>query len=63
MIEDPSCLPVIYAAPEDADWTDEKVWAAANPALGDFRGIDEMRTFARKAKAYRRSRTRSVSCT
>jgi phage terminase large subunit-like protein len=27
--------PVVYAAPEDADWTDEGVWRAVNPALGD----------------------------
>lgn len=45
---DPTFLPVIYEADQDADWTDEKVWRAANPALGDFRSLDEMRTaFAR----------------
>lgn len=34
ILDDPTFLPVIYAAPEDADWTDPKVWAAANPNLG-----------------------------
>jgi phage terminase large subunit-like protein len=33
---DPARLVVTYAAPPDADWTDEAVWAQANPALGDF---------------------------
>jgi phage terminase large subunit-like protein len=47
---DPTFLPVIYAAPQDADWTDEKVWAAANPAFGDFRDIEELRMHAHRAK-------------
>lgn len=49
-VEDPSFYPVIYAAPEDADWLDESVWKAANPALQDFRDIDEMRALAHRAK-------------
>lgn len=47
---DPTFLPILYEAPVDADWTDEKVWKAANPALGDFRSIEEMRTAADRAK-------------
>jgi len=31
IIEDETFLPVIYAAPDDADWTDEQVWRDANP--------------------------------
>jgi len=31
---DPTFYPVVYGAPEDADWTDPKVWRAANPSLG-----------------------------
>jgi len=50
VIEDPSFYPVIYSAPDDADWTDEKVWAACNPALGDFRDLEEMRSLCREAK-------------
>jgi phage terminase large subunit-like protein len=50
IINDPSFYPVIYAAPKDADWLDEEVWKAANPALQDFRDIDEMRAMAHKAK-------------
>jgi phage terminase large subunit-like protein len=48
---DPSFLPVLYEAPIEADWTDEAVWHAANPALGDFRSLEEMRTVAARAQA------------
>lgn len=47
---DPSFLPVIYEAPNDADWTDERVWHLANPALADFRSLEEMRVLAARAK-------------
>lgn len=47
---DPSFLPIIYEAPTDADWTDERVWKACNPALGDFRSLEEMRIAAARAK-------------
>lgn len=46
---DPTFLPILYEAPIDADWTDEKVWKKANPALGDFRSLEEMRTAAARA--------------
>jgi phage terminase large subunit-like protein len=47
---DPTFLPILYEAPIDADWTDERVWKQANPALGDFRSLEEMRTMAARAK-------------
>lgn len=51
---DPTFFPVIYAAQEDPTnpnwWLDEEVWYKANPALGDFRGIEEMRMQAKRAK-------------
>lgn len=47
---DPKFLPVIFEAPIGADWTDEKVWKKANPALGDFRSLEEMRDVAERAK-------------
>jgi phage terminase large subunit-like protein len=47
---DPSFLPVIYSAPLDAPWDDEAVWRAANPALGDYRDLDEMRTACAQAR-------------
>ena len=50
IIDDPTFLAVIYAAPEDADWTDERVWQRANPALGTFRSLDEMRTLCARAR-------------
>lgn len=34
-IDDPSFLPVIFAAPPDADWRDPELWAAVNPGIAD----------------------------
>jgi phage terminase large subunit-like protein len=50
IINDPTFLPIIYAAPDDADWTDEKVWFNCNPALDVFRSLEEMRTLCAKAQ-------------
>jgi len=47
---DPTFLPLIFEAPEGADWTSEAVWKKANPALGDFRSIEEMRIACQRAK-------------
>lgn len=33
-IADPTTLVVVFAAAAEADWTDERVWAKANPSLG-----------------------------
>lgn len=50
VIDDPSFAAFIFEAPADADWQNEAVWHTANPALGDFRSLDEMRTAAARAK-------------
>lgn len=50
-IVDPTFLPVIFAAPDDAGPWDEATWHACNPALGDFRSLEEMRSAADQAKA------------
>jgi len=53
IVEDPSFYPIIYSAPDDADWTDEKTWRICNPALNGekpFRNIDEIRTACEQAK-------------
>jgi phage terminase large subunit-like protein len=34
-VEAPGFLGVIYGAAMDADWTEEAVWRAANPSLGE----------------------------
>lgn len=49
-VDDSSFFAYIRSAPEEADWRDEKVWKRCNPALGDFRGIDEMRDMASRAE-------------
>lgn len=47
---DPTFLPILYEMPEGADWMDEREWHKCNPALGDFRSIEEMRVMAARAK-------------
>jgi phage terminase large subunit-like protein len=44
---DPERLVVMFAAPDDADWTSHRAWRAANPALGDFL---EVRTLASECR-------------
>ena len=48
-IKDDTFLPQIYAAPADADWKDERVWAAANPNLGVSVKLDFLRTECQRA--------------
>jgi len=50
VIKDKTFLPVIYETDEKDNWEDEKLWYKANPALGTFRSLEEMRSFADKAK-------------
>ena len=40
----------LYEVPEDDDLWEEENWYKANPALGDFRSLPEMRDFAKKAR-------------
>lgn len=47
---DPSFHLTYFAAPEDADPWSEDTWHACNPALGDFRSLEEMQLFADQAK-------------
>ena len=49
-IVDPTFVSFLYQVPEDCDIWDEKNWYLANPALGDFRSLTEMRDFAAKAQ-------------
>ena len=48
--EDPTTVCHLYAAPEDSDLMDPEGWAAANPALGDFRDLDDLAVLMAKAK-------------
>jgi len=49
---DSSTVCHLYAVPDDAEniFTDEKLWKLANPALGDFRSLSEMKTAAARAR-------------
>lgn len=48
---DPSTTCHLYAVPDDAEdvFMNEELWKMANPALGDFRSLSEMRTAAQRA--------------
>lgn len=49
---DPSTVCHLYAVPDDAEgvFVDQKLWKLANPALGDFRSLSEMKTAAKRAQ-------------
>jgi len=47
---DPAFYGCVYQAPMDADPWDEGTWFGCNPALDDFRSLEEMRAFAEQAK-------------
>jgi phage terminase large subunit-like protein len=49
-IQDSTFKAFIYAVPDDVDIWDESTWTLANPALGDFRSLEEMQETAAKAK-------------
>lgn len=46
---DPSLSAFIYTVPVDVNPLDEQYWHLANPALGDFLELEDMRTAAKKA--------------
>lgn len=49
--DDPQIVKHIYSAPPDCELDDESAWYAANPALGLFRSIEDVRKQCEKAKA------------
>lgn len=49
--DDPQIVKHVYSAPPDCELDDESAWYAANPALGKFRSLDDVRKQCAKAKA------------
>lgn len=49
-VEDSRFKGFVYEVPEDMDVYDEATWPLANPALGTFRSIEDMRELAERAK-------------
>ena len=47
--QDPRIVSHVYSAPPDCDLTDELAWKAANPALGKFRSLKDLREQAERA--------------
>lgn len=48
--KDPRIVSHLYTAPNDASLDDPQAWAAANPALGKFRSLDDVIEQADRAK-------------
>ena len=46
---DPRVVCHVYAAPENCQLDDKKAWAAANPAMGKFRSIDDIEKQCKQA--------------
>ena len=49
-VDDPTLAAFIFEVPSDADPFDEELWPLANPALGDFLSLADMRADAAKAR-------------
>ena len=49
-VKDQAFYGKVYSAPMDAPPWDEATWHACNPALGDFRSLEEMRSAAMQAQ-------------
>lgn len=61
VIDDPTFLPVLYGAPDDADWTSEATWRMANPGYGVsvrpeyfIQAVTEARASPLREQAFRR---------
>lgn len=48
--QDPRIVCHLYTAPEDCKVTDRKAWLAANPAMGKFRSIKDLESYAEQAE-------------
>ncbi len=46
---DPTFLPILYELPIEDDWTKEENWYKVNPALNDFRSLEELRDSYKQA--------------
>jgi phage terminase large subunit-like protein len=47
---DPTFAGFVFEIPKDLDVFDESTWILANPALNDFRSLEDMRSLAERAK-------------
>lgn len=50
-VRDDRVLPVIYELDNRSEWTDEKCWQKANPALGTVKDVEQLRNKVERAKA------------
>ncbi len=50
LTKDPTFLAIMFSADESDDWTDESVWAKANPSLGPILQLDDFRAACNAAQ-------------
>ncbi len=51
-IDDPATLPILFEAPQDADWRDESLWYEVNPGLAHgYPDIEGLRQLALEAES------------
>ena len=50
IIDDPTFLPIIYAADEKEDWEDPEVWRNCNPSIDHIFDIENLRTHYKQVK-------------
>lgn len=48
--QDDTFLPIMYELDEKKEWTDEKAWEKANPALGTIKKTDDLKRKVERAK-------------
>ncbi len=49
-VKDETFLPVLFEADEGDKWDDPATWAKANPAMGEFKNIEDIQAMANKAR-------------
>lgn len=50
-IDDPATLPILFEAPRECDWRDEKVWHSVNPGLAHgYPDLNGLRQLARESE-------------
>jgi phage terminase large subunit-like protein len=50
IVDDPTFYPLIFEAEDEDDIWSEAIWKKANPSAGAFRDLEEIRTYAKRAK-------------
>ena len=50
LVQDDQFLPILYELDDRSEWTDWKMWAKANPALGTIKKLEDLTAKVERAK-------------